>query len=473
MTARILIVDDMPANTRILAAKLEAEYYQVNAVHDGMTALDRARDWQPDIILLDVMMPGMDGYETCRQLKQSDATLHIPVVMITALGETNERVRGLEAGADDFLVKPVDYETLFARLKSLVRLKRLLDEWRMRGATARALGMEGGSFDPPSVAGAHALVVEDADRNIAPAMAALQADGIIASRASSTEEAAAMIQAVPFDLVVLSLSLKAGDPLRLASELRAAESTQAIPLLLIAGAEERERILRGFDLGANDWLMRPLDPNELRARARNQIRRKFYQDRLRSDIDHALEMALTDPLTGCYNQRYMLRHLRSLLAVRPDAVTAPRQDVSLMMIDVDHFKDVNDQWGHPVGDRALRAIAEQLRGRLRAFDSIARYGGEEFAVVMPGTQPQAALQVAERLRQEIERMAFAPAPGVQHRLTVSIGIAHRPLSGERADMQAEDLVREADSALYLAKHAGRNQVRLSGLAAPGAVAAER
>ena len=267
MTARILIVDDMPANTRILAAKLEAEYYQVNAVHDGMTALDRARDWQPDIILLDVMMPGMDGYETCRQLKQSDATLHIPVVMITALGETNERVRGLEAGADDFLVKPVDYETLFARLKSLVRLKRLLDEWRMRGATARALGMEGGSFDPPSVAGAHALVVEDADRNIAPAMAALQADGIIASRASSTEEAAAMIQAVPFDLVVLSLSLKAGDPLRLASELRAAESTQAIPLLLIAGAEERERILRGFDLGANDWLMRPLDPNELRARA--------------------------------------------------------------------------------------------------------------------------------------------------------------------------------------------------------------
>ena len=471
MTARILIVDDMPANTRILAAKLEAEYYQVNAVHDGMTALDRARDWQPDIILLDVMMPGMDGYETCRQLKQSDATLHIPVVMITALGETNERVRGLEAGADDFLVKPVDYETLFARLKSLVRLKRLLDEWRMRGATARALGMEGGSFDPPSVAGAHALVVEDADRNIAPAMAALQADGIIASRASSTEEAAAMIQAVPFDLVVLSLSLKAGDPLRLASELRAAESTQAIPLLLIAGAEERERILRGFDLGANDWLMRPLDPNELRARARNQIRRKFYQDRLRSDIDHALEMALTDPLTGCYNQRYMLRHLRSLLAVRPDAVTAPRQDVSLMMIDV--FKLVNDTHGHPVGDRALRAIAEQLRGRLRAFDSIARYGGEEFAVVMPGTQPQAALQVAERLRQEIERMAFAPAPGVQHRLTVSIGIAHRPLSGERADMQAEDLVREADSALYLAKHAGRNQVRLSGLAAPGAVAAER
>ena len=372
MTARILIVDDMPANTRILAAKLEAEYYQVNAVHDGATALERARDWQPDIILLDVMMPGMDGYETCRQLKRSANTQHIPVVMITAVGETNERVRGLEAGADDFLVKPVDFTTLFARLKSLVRLKRLLDEWRMRGATARALGMAGGSFDLPSVAGAHALLVEDADQSAIDATAALQADGIITSRASSADEAAAMIQAVSFDLVVLSLSLKAGDPLRLASELRAAEATQTIPLLLIAGVQERERILRGFDLGANDWLMRPLDPNELRARARNQIRRKFYQERLRSDVDHALELALTDPLTGCYNQRYMLRHLRSLLAIRPEASTASAQDVAVMMIDVDHFKEVNDRWGHPVGDRALRAIAEQLRTRVRAFDSIAR-----------------------------------------------------------------------------------------------------
>lgn len=157
----------------------------------------------------------------------------------------------------------------------------------------------------------------------------------------------------------------------------------------------------------------------------------------------------------------MLRHLRSLLAIRPQASTASAQDVALMMIDVDHFKEVNDRWGHPVGDLALRAIAEQLRTRVRAFDSIARYGGEEFAVVMPGTQPQAALQVAERLRQEIERMAFSPQPGVLHQLTVSIGIAHRPIAGTRADLLAEDLVREADAALYVAKRAGRNRVSLA------------
>src|SRR5580698_7012061 len=129
MTARILIVDDVPANTRLLEAKLSAEYYQIATAQDGFEALRLAHGWQPDLILLDVMMPELDGYETCRRLKADQATHHIPVVMVTALGEPSERLRGLESGADDFLTKPVEYDTLLARVRSLVRLKRLLDEW--------------------------------------------------------------------------------------------------------------------------------------------------------------------------------------------------------------------------------------------------------------------------------------------------------------------------------------------------------
>src|SRR3954469_5372151 len=160
MTARILIVDDVPANTRLLEAKLSAEYYQVASAKDGFEALRMAQEWQPDLILLDVMMPGMDGFECCRELKEEPATLHIPVVMVTALGEPGERLRGLEAGADDFLTKPVEYDTLMARVRSLVRLKRLLDESRARGDTARALGLSSTRLEVPAVTGARALIVD-------------------------------------------------------------------------------------------------------------------------------------------------------------------------------------------------------------------------------------------------------------------------------------------------------------------------
>lgn len=451
MTARILIVDDVPANTRLLEAKLSAEYYQIATVHDGFEAIRMAHSWQPDLILLDVMMPEMDGYETCRRLKDDLSTIHIPVVMVTALGEPSERLRGLEAGADDFLTKPVDYDTLLARVKSLVRLKRLLDEWRLRGETARALGLTADAMIPPSVAGARALVVDDWDLGAQTVQDALSREGILPGRASSEAEALALAAAIPFDLVVLSLSMTAEDPLRLASRLRAGDATQDIPLLLIAEPEQKDRILRGFDLGANDWLLRPIDENELRARARNQIRRKFYQDRLRADLGSALEMALTDPLTGFYNQRYLMRHLRGLMA------PAQTAGIAVMMVDVDNFKMINDRYGHPAGDRALKAVADTLRGRIRVFDSIARYGGEEFVVVMPGAGPQDAMAAAERLRVAIEQTLFIPEPGVTHPITVSIGVA---FSSSR-NHSAELLLQAADQAMYRAKRGGRNRVEMA------------
>ncbi len=446
MTARILVVDDVAANTRLLEAKLGAEYYQVATAQSSLEAIEQAQSWQPDLILLDVMMPELDGYETCKRLKDDPKTQHIPVVMVTALSEPEERLQGLEAGADDFLTKPVDYETLLARVKSLVRLKRLLDEWRVRGETARALGLSGEGLGPPSVAGARALVIDDFEPSTLMMQDGLAREGILAARAGTEAEAIQLSTAMNFDLIVLSLALSNEDPLRLAAKLRAAERTQNIPLLLVADPDQKSRMLRGFDIGANDWVLRPVDENELRARARNQIRRKIYQDRLRADLGHALEMALTDPLTGFYNQRYLMRHLRGLIE------SGQPQGLAVMMIDVDHFKSVNDRWGHPIGDQALRAVADALRRRIRVFDSIARYGGEEFAVVMPGTTVEDARAAAERLRASIADMQFYPEPGLRHRLTVSIGVS----STNAPDITAQRLLQSADQALYKAKRDGRN-----------------
>ena len=447
MTARILVVDDVAANTRLLEARLGAEYYQVATSHSGLDAIEQAQAWQPDLIPLDVMMPEVDGYETCKRLKDAPKTQHIPVVMITALSAPKERLRGLEAGADDFLTKPVDYDTLLARVKSLVRLKRLLDEWRIRGETARALGLGGDGAGPPSVAGARALVIDDFEPSMLMMQDGLAREGILAARVSTEIDAIHLAATMNFDLIVLSLALTNQDPLRVAAKLRAAEQTQNIPLLLVVDPDQKSRMLRGFDIGASDWVLRPVDENELRARARNQIRRKIYQDRLRADLGHALEMALTDALTGFYNQRYLMRHLRGLMeAGQP-------QGLAVMMIDVDHFKSVNDRWGHQIGDQALRAIADALRRRIRVFDSIARYGGEEFAVVMPGTSVDEAKSAAERLRTAIAEMQFYPEPGLRHRLTVSIGVS----STGQPDIAPERLLQSADQALYRAKREGRNR----------------
>ena len=454
MTARILIVDDIPANTRLLEAKLSAEYYQVASARDGFEALTLARRWQPDLILLDVMMPGMDGFQCCRKLKDDPATLHIPVVMVTALGEAAERVAGLDAGADDFLSKPVEYGTLMSRVRSLVRLKRLLDEWRARGETVRALGLAADRLPPPLVAGARALVLDDWEGEAETIRAALGQDGIVTLRARDGAEAAALSATTAFDLTVLSLGISEEDPLGLASSLRAADATHDVPMLLVADVGERERLHRGFELGANDWLLLPLDPQELRARARNQIRRKLYQDRLRADLGEAIELAVIDPLTGLYNRRYLMRHLRSLMD------QAPPPHLSLMLIDVDFFKSVNDAHGHAAGDRALRVVAETLRSNVRAFDTLARYGGEEFVVIMPGAGREQAALAAERLRQAVAEMItppFAPSGGGMLRLTVSIGVG---VSGLDADT-ADGLLAAADGALYAAKRGGRNRVELA------------
>ncbi|WP_144186154.1 PleD family two-component system response regulator [Elioraea rosea] len=455
MSARILVVDDVLANLRLLEAKLAAEYYEVLAVQDGQRALEAAHDWAPDLVLLDVMMPGMDGFEVCRRLKADRATEHVPVVMVTALGETTERVRGLEAGADDFLTKPVDDETLLARVRSLVRLKRLLDEWRLRAETTHQLGVGAGAL-PPSVRGARALVVDDNPHTLERIAEALAAEGIDSTTERSAAAGFERITRAPVDIVIVSMLGSEDDPLRFASRLRADATTREVPLVLIADEAHMHLLHRAFELGANDYIVAPIDPNELRVRARNQIRRKLYQDRLRADLAYSISLALTDPLTGLHNQRYLRGHLRSLIG----SVRSAGGAVSALMIDLDHFKRINDQHGHPVGDAALRLVAGCIRGNVRLFDTVARYGGEEFVVVMPGANMPDAMVAAERLRGEIARLAFRPGPEAPLLpLTASIGLAtlSQPadFEGDGAD---ERLLQMADAALYEAKRAGRNRV---------------
>ncbi|MCX8133222.1 MAG: PleD family two-component system response regulator [Roseococcus sp.] len=446
MTARILAVDDIATNLRLLEAKLLAEYYEVLLASSGPEALQIAFTQLPDIILLDVMMPGMDGYEVCRALKADPRTHHIPVVMVTALTDTVERVRGLEAGADDFLSKPVDNATLFARLRALLRMKQVHDAWRLRTETARELGIGGGAEPTPSVEGARALVLGVDAAEAARVREALLADGFLVYVVGSPDEALRRLSQGDVDVALLAMGPDPGEVLRLASRLRAQTATRDLPLILLADPAQKEELLRGFDLGANDHCLRPLDANELRARTRNQVRRKRYQDRLRADLDRSLEMAVTDQLTGLRNRRYVRRHLDSLLRTEMAAV---------LIIDIDRFKSINDTYGHNTGDAALREVAERLREQLRAADVVARYGGEEFLAVLAGTEAAEAMRVAERLRTTVAAKPVTTEAGPLP-ITISIGVGVGP-----AGSSADRLIGAADAALYRAKNEGRNRAHLA------------
>src|ERR1700744_4955053 len=178
MTARVLVVDDILSNVKLLEAKLTAEYFEVVSAFNGLECLAKIDAAAPDIVLLDVMMPGMDGFEGCRRIKNNPRTAHIPVVMVTALDQPSDRVAGLDAGADDFLTKPVDDAALFARVRSLVRLKMMTDELRMRETTGQNMGLvdpaEGMQDADPA---GRILIIEDRPESVAWFAAALQPGG--------------------------------------------------------------------------------------------------------------------------------------------------------------------------------------------------------------------------------------------------------------------------------------------------------
>ncbi len=450
MSARILVVDDVAPNVRLLEAKLGAEYFEVVTAMNGPDGLKCAVESQPDLILLDVMMPGMDGFEVCRRLKADGKTSHIPVVMVTALGERSDRVRGLEAGADDFLTKPLDDLELFARVRSLVRLKMMTDEFRLREETSQVLGMpefEGGSVGV-DVEGARLLVVEDFPSEVTRMKDAF-APHYDLTFESSCDEALALARGGAFDLIVTSLSLKGGDGLRLCAQLRSAEETRQVPILVL-GDGDRGRVIKGLEIGVTDYLMKPLDRNELLARCATQVRRKFYQDRLRANYHRTLELAVTDPLTGVYNRRYVTHHLETIMRRGRDGATR----FALLMLDVDHFKAVNDTYGHDAGDEVLKEFANRITHCVRTADLVARFGGEEFVVVMPDTDLNTATRVAERVRARIAKMPIAgKGTGAPIPLTCSIGV-----TVAYPDEKPEVAIKRADEALYAAKQGGRDRV---------------
>ncbi|MGQ3040381.1 MAG: PleD family two-component system response regulator [Brevundimonas sp.] len=449
MTARILVVDDVEPNVRLLEAKLTLEYYEVLTATDGATALEIAAAERPDIILLDVMMPGMDGFETRRRLKADPVTRHIPVVLVTALDGREDKMKGLAVGADDFVTKPIDDVILFARVKSLVRLKAVMDELREREESGRRLGVDTDGAGRLRGSGGRVLVVDDNDRQAGKICEQLQGEH---RPVIETDPAAALIAARgPVDLMIVNVSASEFDGLRFVAQVRSTEASRRTPILAVVDPADRPRLVKALELGVNDILARPVDPEELDARARTQILRKRYADFLKQKLDYSLEMAVTDALTGLHNRRYMAGQLQALMS-RAGQGGDP---VAVLVMDIDHFKAVNDGFGHDAGDEVLREFAVRLATNVRAIDLPCRLGGEEFVVVMPGASLEDASIVADRIRRDVGSMPFPIMSGAESlAITVSVGVAASTGASDNPDA----LLKRADEGVYEAKSRGRNQV---------------
>ena len=452
MTARVLVVDDVPANVKLLEARLSAEYFDVSTAYSGAEALALCERAECDIVLLDVMMPDMDGFEVCRKLKSNPVTHHIPVVMVTALDQPSDRVRGLEAGADDFLTKPVTDVALVSRVRSLARLKMVTDELRMRALTSREIGIQDPERDAVTETGRNGriLIVDDRKNSYERIVATLAAEHSVDVEADPAE---ALFHAAEgnYELVIVSLGLKDFDGLRLCSQIRSLERTRNVPILAVSEADNNARLIRGLEIGVNDYLIRPIDKNEMLARVRMQIKKKRYTERLRDNVQMSIEMAITDALTGLFNRRYMESHLATLV----EQAASRGKPLALLVLDIDYFKAINDGHGHDAGDEVLREFSLRIRKSIRNIDLACRYGGEEFVIVMPETDLAVATMVAERIRRRIATEPFAIQQGGRNlEVTISIGIAAIGAAGDTAAA----VLKRADTALYRAKRDGRNRV---------------
>lgn len=453
MAARILVVDDLLPNRRLLEAKLKSEYYEVDTAENGKLALEAIKKNPPDIVLLDVMMPEMDGFEACQHIKENPDTAHIPVVMVTALSDPQDRVQGLSVGADDFLTKPINDLALFARIRSLVRLKNMLDELMLRGQTGLELGLDDKGLEAINVENAQVLVMHEDSVESQRILERLNAQKIKAEVTDDPHTVVRRSEEVDYDLIMVSSDMTKDDALHLCTHLRTQEKTRNTPILLIIDEGNTDLLVKAFDLGINDYLIEPVDTNEMQARVVTQVKRKRYQDILKKSHQQNMTMAVKDGLTGLYNRRYFDTHLRNMMG----HASKTHKPLGLLLLDIDHFKFINDRYGHLAGDEVLKQLAPRIQNVLRATDLVARYGGEEFCVIMPDTPFKYAKEVAMRIRKSIINTPYKiPAGSGALKVTVSMGLT---MLG--ANDAPEAMLERADKALYMVKERGRNNIAVN------------
>jgi diguanylate cyclase (GGDEF)-like protein len=300
--------------------------------------------------------------------------------------------------------------------------------------------------------GSSVLVIDDSAGARRQILDGLKASNLFQTyhEADSVVEGFKIALSVPLDVILCDLDMPGMDGFKFLSMIKTRKELQDLPVIMITGVKDQDTKVRGLERGASDYLTKPFDPGEMIARVKVQLKIKNLQDNLKKSNQALLELSNTDPLTQLSNRRFLMKTLEKEL----QRCERSQQSLALVMVDIDHFKRINDCYGHQQGDVVLQNLASTMKGQLRDYDLAARFGGEEFALVLPETGFNEAVHVAERLRLDVSELRFEE-PCQELQLTISLGVATYPHSKVRT---VDDLIREADRALYNAKGKGRNRV---------------
>ncbi|MEO0829650.1 MAG: diguanylate cyclase [Pseudomonadota bacterium] len=474
MAGRILIVDSVATNRIVLNVKLASACYNVFQARDGEGALEMIRQEAPDLVVIDLELPDIDGRDLCRKIKADPRSATIPVIICATSLTRTLGVEILKAGAEEYMAKPINEQILMARVRSLLRNRHTADELTLREGTSRALGFSEPGAEPIYTPGSVALIAGDTATSlnwrdalhgrIPDRRHIATREGVLRDRPPETQ---------PDVYVIRSVLNAYGDGLQLLSELRARPSSRHASIVMVIPEGSEDELAMALDLGASDVVREPIDPEEFSHRLAIQMQRKQQSDNLRRRVRDSLRLAVTDPLTGLHNRRYALAHLRRSLELSRES----GRSFAVMMLDLDRFKEVNDRHGHQVGDAVLKEVSKRLQDNLRAIDLVARVGGEEFMVLMPDTEDAHAVNAAQRLCRVVDAdpiIAQRPKTGQTEqtcliRQTISIGVAvvewKLPYEKQPIEVVIESILEETDQALYKAKNGGRNMVTLKSAAA--------
>ncbi len=445
---RILVVDDDTDSLTIVKALLEKEGFFVDTAEDGLTAWEKLNTSDFDLLISDVLLPGINGYDLLERIKKDTVLQTIPVIMVTAVYVTSDDMtHGYTLGAQKYLFKadaliqkPFNSEVLVRSVYEILELHR--------------------DPDPGSIpSNFRFAVVEDDPDTLEYVKLLLEANDYIVTGYNDPTVFVNSYEPNKFDMLLIDYNMPSLTGIDVIDRIRHVDKTVGIIIITAYGSDDLA--YKALEKGANDFVSKPIRRDNFMHRLRDNIRTLHLQQHIRGLIYELKkaniklmqqneklknankllkEMAERDSLTNLYNRRVFFEHLSR------EVKRASRYDkvFSLIMFDIDNFKLINDTKGHHVGDDVLRTIAQIIESKIRTIDLGVRYGGEEFVVLLPETPQKGAVEIAERLRAAVDESGLC---------TISVGVAE--FNGK---LTSEDLVKKADECLYMAKNAGKNQV---------------